>query len=154
MVGGGDGGVIRELSKHPVVQSIVQCEIDQVGSMVKETVCRGQGWGGGVEQTAHLPPPLLHFFALPFCFWLVVNLPVLQTTALQYLTLALSLLYHQEVIEVCKTYLPNMTKGYSSPKLAQYIGDGFEYMQKHNNEFDVIITDSSDPVGELHEFSR
>lgn len=53
----------------------------------------------------------------------------------------------QEVIEVCKKHLPNMAKGFSSPKLTQYIGDGFEYMKKHENEFDVIITDSSDPVG-------
>jgi len=48
---------------------------------------------------------------------------------------------------VCKKFLPNMAKGFSSPKLTQYIGDGFEYMKKHENEFDVIITDSSDPVG-------
>ena len=31
IVGGGDGGVIREVSKHSAVESIVQCEIDQVG---------------------------------------------------------------------------------------------------------------------------
>ena len=48
---------------------------------------------------------------------------------------------------MCKKYLPNMAKGFSSPKLTQYIGDGFEYMKKHEKEFDVIITDSSDPVG-------
>ena len=48
---------------------------------------------------------------------------------------------------MCKKFLPNMAKGFSSPKLTQYIGDGFEYMKKHENEFDVIITDSSDPVG-------
>ena len=30
VVGGGDGGVIREVSKHPAVESIVQCEIDEV----------------------------------------------------------------------------------------------------------------------------
>ncbi|CAH3044500.1 unnamed protein product [Porites evermanni] len=81
VVGGGDGGVIREVSKHPAVESIVQCEIDE------------------------------------------------------------------EVINVCKKHLPNMAKGYSSPKLTQYIGDGFEYMRQHENEFDVVITDSSDPVG-------
>ena len=43
-----------------------------------------------------------------------------------------------------------MAKGYSSPKLTQYIGDGFEYMRRHENEFDVVITDSSDPVGMYH----
>ena len=58
----------------------------------------------------------------------------------------------QEVINVCKKHLPNMAKGYSSPKLTQYIGDGFEYMRQHENEFDVVITDSSDPVGMYHHY--
>lgn len=31
-MGGGDGGVIREVSKHPAVESIVQCEIDVVST--------------------------------------------------------------------------------------------------------------------------
>ncbi|XP_031553874.1 spermidine synthase-like, partial [Actinia tenebrosa] len=29
VIGGGDGGVIREVSKHPSVETIVQCEIDE-----------------------------------------------------------------------------------------------------------------------------
>lgn len=81
IVGGGDGGVIREVSKHHAVEAIVQCEIDE------------------------------------------------------------------KVIEVSKKYLPSMASGFSSPKLTQYIGDGFEYMKEHENEFDIVITDSSDPVG-------
>lgn len=28
VVGGGDGGVVRELAKHPAVEEVVQCEID------------------------------------------------------------------------------------------------------------------------------
>ena len=32
VIGGGDGGVVREVAKHPQVETIVQCEIDdQVG---------------------------------------------------------------------------------------------------------------------------
>lgn len=81
IIGGGDGGVIREVIKHPAVESIVLCEIDE------------------------------------------------------------------KVIEVSKKYLPKMACGFSSSKLTQFIGDGFEYMKEHVNEFDVIITDSSDPVG-------
>lgn len=81
IIGGGDGGVIREVIKHPAVESIVLCEIDE------------------------------------------------------------------KVIEVSKQYLPKMACGFSSSKLTQFIGDGFEYMKEHVNEFDVIITDSSDPVG-------
>lgn len=40
-----------------------------------------------------------------------------------------------------------MAKGFENKKLKLHIDDGFEYMKNHNNEFDVIITDSSDPVG-------
>lgn len=29
-MGGGDGGIAREAAKHPCVQSIVLCEIDEV----------------------------------------------------------------------------------------------------------------------------
>jgi len=51
------------------------------------------------------------------------------------------------VVEVSKKYLPNMSKGFSNPKLNLIIGDGFKFMEEHQNEFDVIITDSSDPIG-------
>ena len=32
MIGGGDGGVIREVVKHPSVEKVTQCEIDEVKS--------------------------------------------------------------------------------------------------------------------------
>lgn len=51
------------------------------------------------------------------------------------------------VVDLCKKYLPFMAEGFESPKLQLTIGDGFEFMKNHQNEFDVIITDSSDPVG-------
>jgi len=81
IIGGGDGGVAREVAKYPTVESIVQCEIDD------------------------------------------------------------------RVIELSKKYLPFMASGFDSPKLTLHVGDGFEFMGKHQNEFDVIITDSSDPIG-------
>lgn len=40
-----------------------------------------------------------------------------------------------------------MASGFESPKVNLTIGDGFEFMKNHREEFDVIITDSSDPVG-------
>ena len=52
------------------------------------------------------------------------------------------------VVDVSKKYLPYMSSGFSSPKLTLHIGDGFDFMAKHKSEFDVIITDSSDPVGQ------
>lgn len=81
IIGGGDGGVARECDKHPLVKSIVQCEIDEM------------------------------------------------------------------VPKMSKLYLPKMAKGFESKKLDFQIGDGFEFLKNHLNEFDVIITDSSDPEG-------
>ncbi|CAH0407117.1 unnamed protein product [Chilo suppressalis] len=81
IVGGGDGGVAREVAKHPKVQTIVQVEIDE------------------------------------------------------------------KVIEVSKKFLPFMAVGFESDKLTLHVGDGFEFLKNHREEFDVIITDSSDPIG-------
>ncbi|XP_043919549.1 spermidine synthase-like [Protopterus annectens] len=53
----------------------------------------------------------------------------------------------QDVITVSKKYLPGMSQGYSNPKLTLHVGDGFEFMKQNQDAFDVIITDSSDPVG-------
>lgn len=81
VIGGGDGGMVRELSKCPAVKSITMCEIDD------------------------------------------------------------------RVIELSKQYLPSLAKGFESPKLTLHVGDGFAFMGKHQGEFDIIVTDSSDPVG-------
>lgn len=40
-----------------------------------------------------------------------------------------------------------MSSGFSSPKLTVNIEDGHKFIAKHPNEYDVIITDSSDPIG-------
>ena len=40
-----------------------------------------------------------------------------------------------------------MSIGFDSPKLELIVGDGFKFMENHAEEFDVIITDSSDPIG-------
>lgn len=81
IIGGGDGGVVREAVKHPSVESVTLCEIDE------------------------------------------------------------------QVIEISKKFLPFMAKGFESPKLTVHVGDGAEFVKNHENEFDVIITDSSDPKG-------
>lgn len=81
IVGGGDGGVAREVAKHPLVERIVQVEIDS------------------------------------------------------------------KVLEVSRKYLPTMGVGLDHPKVTLNVGDGFQFLQRHIGEFDVIITDSSDPIG-------
>ena len=53
----------------------------------------------------------------------------------------------QDVVNMSKKYLPNMSCGYNSPKHTLHHGCGKEFMKKHEGEFDVIITDSSDPIG-------
>lgn len=34
IIGGGDGGVLREVVKHSSVESVVQCEIDEVSAQL------------------------------------------------------------------------------------------------------------------------
>jgi spermidine synthase len=44
--------------------------------------------------------------------------------------------------------MPTLAVGFQHRKVKVHVGDGFEFMKQHANEFDVIITDSSDPEGE------
>lgn len=55
----------------------------------------------------------------------------------------------QAVPRVSTKYLPHMAVGLTHPKSKVHIGDGFAFLQDPVNKgaFDVIITDSSDPVG-------
>jgi spermidine synthase len=40
-----------------------------------------------------------------------------------------------------------MAVGFQHPKVKTHVGDGFQFLADRKNEFDVIITDSSDPEG-------
>lgn len=51
------------------------------------------------------------------------------------------------VVNVAKEYLHGLSSSFNSPKLELHIGDGFEFLRQRKNQFDVIITDSSDPIG-------
>lgn len=81
VVGGGDGGVLREVVKHQSVEKAILCDIDE---------------------------------AVP---------------------------------RVSEKYLPAMYAGFKHPVAEKFIGDGFKFLADRKNEFDVIITDSSDPEG-------
>ena len=81
VIGGGDGGVLREVVKHPSVENATLVDIDE---------------------------------AVP---------------------------------RLSKRFLPQMAVGFDNPKTKTLIMDGFEYLKEHKNEFDCIITDSSDPEG-------
>jgi spermidine synthase len=81
VIGGGDGGVVREVLKHDTVEEVVLCDIDEA------------------------------------------------------------------VIRASKTYLPHMSSLLESPRVRVFIGDGFKFLAENQATYDVIITDSSDPVG-------
>ncbi|KAF4622445.1 hypothetical protein D9613_009595 [Agrocybe pediades] len=81
VIGGGDGGVVREVLKHDTVEQVVLCDIDEA------------------------------------------------------------------VVRVSKIFLPHMSALLESPKVTVYIGDGFKFLADNEGTYDVIITDSSDPVG-------
>ena len=81
VIGGGDGGAIREIIKHPSVEKAVLCEIDG------------------------------------------------------------------RVIEVSKEYLPEISCALSDKRVEVLVADGIKYVQDNKGQFDVIMVDSTDPVG-------
>ena len=83
VIGGGDGGTIREIMKHPKVELAVLCEIDGL------------------------------------------------------------------VIEKSVEFLPSMAAEIdgSNPRVKLHVDDGLAYIRDHQNEFDVILVDSTDPIG-------
>lgn len=84
IIGGGDGGVLREVLKHPEVKRAVLVDIDK------------------------------------------------------------------EVIEVSKRFFPTMSVAFQDPRVLVLNEDGYKYIQDCEKEFDVIIVDSTDPVGFAH----
>ncbi|CRH00161.1 spermidine synthase, putative [Plasmodium relictum] len=81
VVGGGDGGIIRELCKYECVENIDICEIDE------------------------------------------------------------------KVIEVSKKYFKNISCGFSDKRVHIFIEDASIFLDDITNTYDVIIIDSSDPIG-------
>ena len=52
------------------------------------------------------------------------------------------------VVEFCKEYMPTLSKGaFDDPRLNLVIADGADFMRDCTEQFDVIIVDSTDPIG-------
>lgn len=82
IIGGGDGGVLREILKHRTVESVTMVEIDRT------------------------------------------------------------------VIDLCLEYMPSLSAGaFDDPRSNLIIGDGLAFVQETDQRFDLIIVDSSDPIG-------
>lgn len=52
-----------------------------------------------------------------------------------------------EVIDVCRKYLPKTSCKMDDPRVHIYIEDGLKFVRRHENEYDLIIVDSTDPFG-------
>jgi spermidine synthase len=82
IIGGGDGGIAREVLKHPGIQSVTLVEIDE------------------------------------------------------------------GVVTASKRYFPQVCQGvFEHPKFKLLIEDGVKFVQAQKQAYDVIITDSNDPIG-------
>lgn len=53
----------------------------------------------------------------------------------------------QLVVDVCKEHLPAVSGNLSDPRVQFIFNDGIKHVQAVKNHYDVIIVDSSDPVG-------
>lgn len=81
VIGAGDGGVIRELTRYSTIEEIHMVEIDKL------------------------------------------------------------------VVEVCKKYLPKTSCCFGDPRLTIMYEDGLKYVRSIENQYDLIIVDSTDPFG-------
>lgn len=81
VIGGGDGGTVRELVKHECFEEITLCEIDGM------------------------------------------------------------------VVDVSKEFFPTIAKELNHPKVKVCIEDGIKFIQENKNSYDIIIIDSTDPIG-------
>lgn len=51
------------------------------------------------------------------------------------------------VVDVCKEYFPRSTSGLDDERVSLYFEDGLKFVQEKINEYDLIIVDSTDPIG-------
>jgi len=52
------------------------------------------------------------------------------------------------VVDFCKEYLPGISAGvFDDPRLNLVIADGADFIRDPGDSFDVIIVDSTDPIG-------
>ncbi len=52
----------------------------------------------------------------------------------------------EEVVRICRKHLPQIAKSYDDPRVHLHIQDGVKFIRENKN-YDVIIVDSTDPVG-------
>jgi len=53
----------------------------------------------------------------------------------------------RDVIDVCREFFPEVSSSFSDPRMKVVIADGAEFVKNCSYDFDLIIVDSTDPVG-------
>jgi len=53
----------------------------------------------------------------------------------------------EAVIEVSRKYLPDIAVGLSDPRVTVLVADGIEHVKQSTGKYDVILVDSTEPVG-------
>jgi spermidine synthase len=51
------------------------------------------------------------------------------------------------VIDLCREYFPQIACELDNPKVKVHVEDGIKWVKEHKNYYDVIIIDSSEPIG-------
>jgi len=51
------------------------------------------------------------------------------------------------VVEVCKKYMPQTAGKLDDPRVTLYFEDGLRFVRSKEDEYDLIIVDSTDPIG-------
>ena len=52
-----------------------------------------------------------------------------------------------QVIEVCRKHFPDLVRSFTLENVELIVGDGIKYARTTEEKFDIIIVDSTDPVG-------
>ncbi|MCL1877588.1 MAG: polyamine aminopropyltransferase [Defluviitaleaceae bacterium] len=52
-----------------------------------------------------------------------------------------------EVVRLCKEFLPSTSCGFDDLRVNIFYEDGLKFVRSHENEYDIIIVDSTDPFG-------
>lgn len=53
----------------------------------------------------------------------------------------------EQVVEVCKKYLPQTACCLDDPRVHLYFEDGLKFVRRYQNTYDLIVVDSTDPFG-------
>ncbi len=53
----------------------------------------------------------------------------------------------QRVVEISQQYFPRVASAFADPRVNLHFADGFDYIKNPLRQYDLVIVDSSDPVG-------